>query len=221
MVVLRRMVCCWKIARADYFPRTDLNLENLLSPPPPEGSEESQREIADLIAIQAHRTDEDCKTARKYIDTTAAQFREHLPLPPGASMPRELSRMLQRIHLLEATIINDAKHRFSRRRPYEVTKDVVPCVRKPWDRSYPSGHAAWAYMTAAVLSDLFPERTPQLMSRAAEIAESRIVGGVHFPSDVASGKRAGLAIAERIVSSKMYASDKRTISTAIEKQMNR
>jgi hypothetical protein len=36
-----------------------------------------------------------------------------------------------------------------------------------------------------ILARVAPDRTPPLMARAAEYAESRLICGVHFPSDVA------------------------------------
>ena len=66
-----------------------------------------------------------------------------------------------------------------------------PCITNvKGDLSYPSGHSAYGWAMAGVLSDLVPERHAQIEARAAEFARQRMVCGVHFASDIAAGKRA-------------------------------
>jgi hypothetical protein len=50
--------------------------------------------------------------------------------------------------------------------------------------SFPSGHATYGYTEALVLAQLVPERYPQLVARAAEYANERIVLGAHYAMDV-------------------------------------
>ena len=54
--------------------------------------------------------------------------------------------------------------------------------------SYPSGHAAQAYYIAEKLSEIFPNSSGKFSLVAEMIAQSRIDRGVHFPSDIISGK---------------------------------
>jgi acid phosphatase (class A) len=65
--------------------------------------------------------------------------------------------------------------------------------------SYPSGHAASAFTLAALLGEIFPDKKEALLEQAAEIAENRVIGGVHYPSDIAAGKQLGLAIAQTLL----------------------
>lgn len=50
-------------------------------------------------------------------------------------------------------------------------------------------------MMGIILSDMVPEKRAQIMARAAEFAHNRIVGGIHYPSDVEMGKISGSVIA--------------------------
>ena len=43
---------------------------------------------------------------------------------------------------------------------------------------------------AGMLSDLAPERRAEIEARAMQFARQRAVCGVHFPSDLAAGRRA-------------------------------
>jgi membrane-associated phospholipid phosphatase len=53
---------------------------------------------------------------------------------------------------------------------------TAPC----W-ASAQSGHAAFAYVTAILLADMVPEKALAIFDRAAIIAHSRVVAGVHYP----------------------------------------
>jgi acid phosphatase (class A) len=87
--------------------------------------------------------------------------------------------------------VRSAKERFRRLRPYVIEPRIEPCIDDVrGDLSYPSGHAAYAFAMAGVLSDLVPERRAELAARAAEFARQRMICGVHFPSDLAAGKLA-------------------------------
>ena len=54
--------------------------------------------------------------------------------------------------------------------------------------SYPSGHATFGTMTAILLAEMIPERRQQLFALGWEYGEARVIGGVHYPSDVESGR---------------------------------
>ncbi|HYL28035.1 MAG TPA: phosphatase PAP2 family protein, partial [Candidatus Nitrosotalea sp.] len=57
--------------------------------------------------------------------------------------------------------------------------------------SYPSGHAAFAAASAIILSQLIPEKRDAIFTQARTFAENRILLGLHYPSDIASGWTAG------------------------------
>ena len=54
--------------------------------------------------------------------------------------------------------------------------------------SYPSGHATYGYAGALLLAILVPSRYPQLVSRAAEYGNDRILFGSHYAMDVIGGR---------------------------------
>jgi acid phosphatase (class A) len=65
---------------------------------------------------------------------------------------------------------------------------VLPIVEQPNNLSYPSGHATFAYVVAILLADMVPEKAPQIFERAATYANGRLVGGVHYPTDLEAGR---------------------------------
>jgi hypothetical protein len=53
-------------------------------------------------------------------------------------------------------------------------------------------------MFARLLSRIYPERAKAFMERGDEIANNRILGGVHHPTDIISGKKLGDALANEV-----------------------
>jgi acid phosphatase (class A) len=92
-----------------------------------------------------------------------------------------------------------AKNLYKRPRPYDYPVGLVACIGKvpPSSYSYPSGHTAMGYIMAAMLTQIVPEQQAKWFDRAAEYGRSRMVGGVHFPSDIEGGRIMGLIMAER------------------------
>jgi peptidoglycan/xylan/chitin deacetylase (PgdA/CDA1 family) len=58
--------------------------------------------------------------------------------------------------------------------------------------SYPSGHTTHGYAEGLLLALLVPERYPQMVARAAEYGNSRIVIGAHYAMDVIGGRTLAL-----------------------------
>jgi undecaprenyl-diphosphatase len=82
-----------------------------------------------------------------------------------------------------------------RERPY-ITHSVIQCVSAPLDRySFPSGHTLHAVSFSLLLASYVPEWAAPLTVLALLIALSRVVLGLHYPTDVAAGALLGCALA--------------------------
>lgn len=58
--------------------------------------------------------------------------------------------------------------------------------------SYPSGHTTYGYMESVLLALLVPERYQQMIVRAAEYGNDRIILGAHYAMDVIGGRTLAL-----------------------------
>jgi undecaprenyl-diphosphatase len=88
------------------------------------------------------------------------------------------------------------KRLFVRERPF-ITHTAIDRAAAPLDRySFPSGHTLHAVSFAWQASVHFPELAWVLLPFAALIASSRVVLGLHYPSDVLAGAAIGGALAE-------------------------
>jgi acid phosphatase (class A) len=110
----------------------------------------------------------------------------------------------------------EAKGYFSRPRPFERMQLAHVCGEAAAPRpgphptkgsSYPSGHSAYGWAVAMVLARVAPDRGPALMARAAEYAESRLICGVHFPTDVYAGQTLAAAVVNELDSSSEFQKD--------------
>jgi len=89
------------------------------------------------------------------------------------------------------------KRSFVRERPY-ISHLRIRAGAAPLDRySFPSGHTLHAVSFAMLLTAYFPQLAWLVVPFAALVALSRVVLGLHYPTDVAVGAAigAGLAIA--------------------------
>ena len=96
---------------------------------------------------------------------------------------------------VESAFVNGLlKTAIPRERP-ELLPDAAHAVRRPRTKSFPSGHASSACLTATLLSEAVPRLKPAWWSLAALVSASRIHNRMHHPSDVLAGAAIGMAMA--------------------------
>ena len=87
------------------------------------------------------------------------------------------------------------KNRLVRERPY-MTHAAIICAGRPLDRfSFPSGHTLHAVSFTLIAVAAVPVLALLLVPAAVLIALSRVVLGLHYPSDVLAGALLGAGVA--------------------------
>lgn len=118
-----------------------------------------------------------------------------LPLLYGAAAVRP-AIVMALTGALGVAIYATLKRIFVRERPF-ITHSAIDLAAAPLDRySFPSGHTLHAVSFAWQASAHFPELGWVLIPLAGLIAGSRVVLGLHYPSDVLAGAAIGAALAE-------------------------
>ena len=106
--------------------------------------------------------------------------------------------------------IDPGKDHYARPRPFVRMKGNI-CVPKTdslvKSGSYPSGHSTMSWAWGLILSDLAPDRATEILSRARAYSESRVVCGVHYPSDIATGRLNGSALFAALQASPEFRAD--------------
>lgn len=161
----------------------------LLPPPPAPGSVAALADLDTVLSVQAFRDEVQVRWARTIEKDDVFLHREILgdwfepnQLPLTRALFRALSADLKAVDAA-------AKQPFQRQRPYEIDARVTPCVARPASTCYPSGTALQAMVWAEVLAQVFPAKRAELTARAHRAAWARVIGGVHFPSDLVAGRK--------------------------------
>lgn len=92
------------------------------------------------------------------------------------------------------------KNLLVRERPY-MTHAAIVCAGRPLDRfSFPSGHTLHAVSFTLIICSSLPWTAVVLVPAALLIALSRMVLGLHYPSDVIAGGLLGVGVATATMS---------------------
>ena len=103
------------------------------------------------------------------------------------------------------------KVKYGRPRPFEITDEIESSTDTDDSPSFPSGHAIEAHALAKILGEEYPDKQAELNKLADKISLSRVQMGSHYPSDIETGKQAGLLIAEAYLKSDVKKSWQETL----------
>jgi len=101
--------------------------------------------------------------------------------------------------LVGTAIYKLLKQKTVRPRPYQVHQVVRLCERPLDHFSFPSGHTLHAVMATTVLGWVQPILLVLMLPFTVLVAVSRMVLGLHYPSDVAVGAIIGGVVASGII----------------------
>jgi acid phosphatase (class A) len=179
-----------------FLPAGEMDAAKLL--PPPNLSDQAD-ELAELHHIQAARTPDQLKKAQAdSANETVTMFATVPGLTFDLAKLPATTKLFEDIAHEESVATGPAKKFFHRARPYTIDSSLQSCAKdasKPAYNSYPSGHATVAYAMGVVLASLIPVHAQEILARSADFAESRLVCGVHFRSDIVAGEAFGTVLA--------------------------
>ena len=111
------------------------------------------------------------------------------------------------------------KANVKRQRPYLAHPEIRPCLPLEDSYSFPSGHSTWYRTAAELLADLAPERRERLIAVGLHGGASRVICGMHYPSDVEAGQRLGAEAARQIIQSEQWQAFRR--DPAVQQELQR
>ena len=193
--------------RVIYLKNSKADWNAMLPPPPAPGSPEEKNEIQEVLSLQQERTAaqaRQCKLDEAFQPFTFAETLGSSFNPDDLPFTAEfLKNVLNDVNRVSEA----AKREFDRKRPYLVDDRVEPCINRVNSRSYPSGHSTRGVVLAAVVAEIFPEKTDELLAIGDRIGHSRVLGGVHFPSDVEAGRTLGKRMVEEMKADPAFQAD--------------
>jgi membrane-associated phospholipid phosphatase len=173
--------------------------------PPPPGEAAATAEIAELKALAKQR-DATAKDLIAYWDVGPPSYRwQEIALDEALRNSMPWGYAIRGFALMHAAIYDamvaawDSKYAYQRKRPSEADAGLVTALPNPLSPSYPAEHAVAAGAAATLLSYLFPDRAAYFVGKAEEAGRSRLLAGVHYPSDVAAGLELGRKVAMLVI----------------------
>lgn len=100
------------------------------------------------------------------------------------------------VGLIAATLYRVLKRWTRRPRPFRSHADITPYVAPLDEFSFPSGHTLHAVSFTLIALAYFPVLAPLLVTFTVLVAMSRVVLGMHYPSDVLAATVIGCLLAE-------------------------
>lgn len=129
----------------------------------------------------------------------------------GSAETPNLTRLMNRLLHEADTVAERVKAAGFRARPVGDDHSRIPCQTVSdagrASASYPSGSATVAAAYGEAFADLAPDRAAAVRATAHQIALSRAICGMHYPSDVAAGETLGLALMAEVRDGSGYRAD--------------
>jgi acid phosphatase (class A) len=191
---------------------------------PANSSEQTRGEIEFLLKLEKERTPETVAESQRL----AGVYYRNSVKPEDADYPamrRNLFHMGRQLGAwfspdtlpvtadFMARVWSDAsyyiwahKFRSNRARPYQLDGRLQN-LEDPNFPAYPSGHAGNSYVAAYVYEQLLPEHRELFLANARDMAYSREILGVHFPSDSEAGRLLARQIVDRLLTEPAFTRD--------------
>jgi acid phosphatase (class A) len=202
-------------AETGYLAGQEVDFHTFLSGPPVPDSLWDRSEQGLVETLQAV-DDTRWQNAKLDSDELYPRFSDAFGRPIDKKTSPALVALLDRAIQDAESTASAAKNYFHRPRPFQRLQLQRICEKptapKPEDHptrgtSYPSGHSTRGWMVAMILARVAPDRSDALMMRAEEYEESRLVCGMHFPSDVEAGHEVAIAVVSHLDASKDFQAD--------------
>ncbi len=191
-----------------FITQGQLNVASLLPNPPADNSPVEKEELAELHHLQDTRHPAQIAHAKADdVEEDIFIFKDVLGEDFTAARLPLTALLSSHIHSDEGVIVGPAKNKFARLRPFNFDTTLKPVCRvnaDVHDYGYPSGHSTTGYLEALVLGMIVPEKRNAILSRADDYAQSRVVCGVHYSSDVVASKYVAYAMMGVIVSNPQF-----------------
>lgn len=203
-------------ADASYIPEGAFDMRMVLMPPPLSPAAVAA-DLDAVRAMQNARTHERFEKARGDATVTIFRFADVLGSEFNEAAVPKTTQFFGKVNRELGRYISQTKNCWRRPRPYELDPTIRPTddllestganrIAAPplagsdtpcdsgerhvdsYSFSYPSGHTAFGTLAAILLAQMVPEKHIELFERGREYGDSRLVGSVHFPSDIEAGR---------------------------------
>lgn len=154
------------------------------------GSPIDQTDLLITLSVQASRTEDQKNEAFRDKNYSIKLVTDVIDADFETKYPNTF-KVLKNTDIDSYFINTMIKKANGRLRPYVQHPTLVVPLFSVSDFSYPSGHASGLELQARILGRFFPSQSEALLNRARQIADGRVVAGVHYTSDTEAGLALG------------------------------
>ncbi len=195
----------------------ELALSSSVPPPPAPNSTEDQADLAKILEVQKSRTPEMIAESKADQGFSYNLFQSVYGKDLTPENSPKFFQLMKNVLATTQQVNVTAKDKYRRLRPYLGHPDVVHSLFTVGGFSYPSGHSMGSFALATVLGAVFPDKKQAFLDRAAQIAQSRVDAGVHYPSDIKEGEVLGKATGEAILANSAFQADLAEVQAELKK----
>ena len=175
--------------------------------PPPLDSAVDKADVLQARQMNAHAKPERWERAQLDDASVYDRFSQQLGVVPDRRRLPAFVRLLNRVSGDALAAAGEAKKRYPRPRPFQRFHVARVCGQavapKPeaspsGGTSYTSGHAAVSWAAALVMVEASPQSAQAIIARAVDYGYSRVVCGLHFPSDIDAGQLVATSVIDKL-----------------------
>jgi membrane-associated phospholipid phosphatase len=184
-------------------------IQNRPAPPPSVKSADFAKELAEVLSYSQNATRENMKIVHFWGDGAGTYA------PPGhwnaiacedfVKLRMSEIRWARNLALLNMTMFDaaiccwDAKYFYFNPRPSQMDPNIKTLTGLPNFPAYTSGHSTFSGAAATLLSYVNPANASAYMAMADEASKSRLIGGIHYRSDIEVGMQMGKKVGQKAV----------------------
>jgi len=176
---------------------------------PPNESDETMSELdyirKKLIRLKNKETLDECRAIDENLGRYIANICSHYQIPGVYDVMTDVSEKA-----LDSLVLK-SKYHFNRARPYQLSfyfinqEELNPLKTvSGHSPAYPSGHTLQAEVMGDILSHHFPEHKEVFETIKRRVAQSRIIIGVHYPSDNVFARQIANNVKDHIQIKELY-----------------
>lgn len=172
----------------EYFSADKIPL-NSIAKPLDRNHQEYRSEVNKIILLQKNADPKEVEESNNEIALKAENISVFVDQSLTRSDLPKLYILLDNSLQTTIKVTEKFKNHWNMKRPYLSDSRIKSLVKTPaTNPSYPSGHTTTSFVTAEILASLIPSKSNQFLQRADEVANHRILVGMHFPHDIEAGK---------------------------------
>ena len=158
--------------------------DDVLPDPPTNDGEITKREILYVSELTKNRSNSDVNLI-KLVDREPNDLYHKTLKKLNLEFPSEI---FDKSWNILKPIIKNLKHKHNRPRPYQLAEKYgIPInlldSKTAQTPSYPSGHTAYAALSAYILAAKYPQHSNHFFDKIYSAGMARMLMGVHYPSD--------------------------------------